>query len=177
MKMTDILTTLKQSPFRFAFVSESFAYAGASSILGATNGTRGFVGDTGFIIWGHQGGINVIDCNVTVLDTEYSYVPPAQYKILQSTPATVNVTNIVSINQPEADRLTQQIEGAGMRAGPGLLSFADMAGLQLSKQYLAWSSILVDKQNTVSVEGFRVNGATIRLPLLGAYLALTLLYL
>lgn len=119
----------------------------------------------------------MIDCSVTVLETVYSYVHPAQYRILQSTPAAINITNIVSINQPEADRLTQQIEGSGMRTGPGILSFADMAGLQLSKQYLAWSSILVDKQDTISVEGFTVNGAVIMLPLLGAYLALIVLYL
>lgn len=119
----------------------------------------------------------MIDCNVTVLETEYTYVPPAQYNITKSTPATINVTNIVSINQPESDRLTQQIEGAGMRSGPGILTFAETAALQLSKQYLAWSSILVDKQSTISVEGFVVNGATIKLPILGAYLAFTLLYL
>ena len=119
--------------------------------------------------------MNVIDCNVTVLETEYSFVPPAQYTILNARPAAINVTTFVSANQPTPDRLTQQIEGAGLRANS--LSFADMAGLQLSKQYLAWSSILVDKQNTISVEGFVVNGATIVLPVLGAYLALSLLYL
>lgn len=112
-----------------------------------------------------------------MLDTEYSYVPPAQYNITKSTPTAINVTAFVSANHPESVRLTQQIEGAGMRPGSDILSFADMAGLQLSKQYLAWSSILVDKQSTISVEGFVVNGATIKLPIIGAYLALTLLYL
>lgn len=162
------------SPFRFAFVAQSFAYA-SNTAIPATNGSGGFVGDTGFIIWGHEGGLNVIDCNVTVLETEYSYVPPNQYKILKATPAPLNVTTFVSANQPGSTRLTQQIEGAGLQTNSS--SFAEMAGLQLSKQYLAWSSILVDKQSTISVEGFVVNGATIKLPILGAYLALTLLYL
>lgn len=154
------------SPFRYAFVAESFAYA---SLGNATSG--GLIGSTGFIEWGHQGGLNVIDCNVSVLHTTYTFVPPSTYKTVYSEFAPLNETQYISYSASgKGDAVTTAIQGAGSTNTS--MSFAQAAALQLSKQVAAYSAILYDVQPAISIVGLPSDGAKIHLILLAVFVVL-----
>ncbi|CAO1638091.1 unnamed protein product [Sympodiomycopsis kandeliae] len=157
------------NPFRYAFVGETFAYFGVGN-----SSSSELVGDTGFINWGHQGGLNVVDCQVNVVDVLYEYFPPSTYVIKSSSPSSLLHTQYLSRYVPAGATVTTAVEGAGAR--PGSMSFADAAALELSKRTVAGAAILFDAQPVMEVLGHPIIGSTVKLYALAIFIALACLF-
>ncbi|PWN24327.1 hypothetical protein BDZ90DRAFT_235070 [Jaminaea rosea] len=150
------------NPFRYAFVGQSFAYAGIGDYLSGQ-----LVGDTGFITWGHQGGLNVVDCQVMVVDTVYKFTPPSTYTVQSSVPSSLLHAQYLSNFVPTGAAITTAVQGAGTR--PGSMSFADAAALELAKRTVAGAAVLFDSAPLVEVLGRPVVGSTVRLSVLALF--------
>lgn len=150
-------------------MGETFAYFGVGN-----SSSDELVGDTGFIIWGHQGGLNVVDCQVNVVDVLYQYLPPSTYVMKSSSPSSLLHTQYLSKYVPTGATITTAVQGAGTRTGS--MSFADAAALELSKRTVAGAAVLFDAQPIAEVLGRPIIGSTVKLSALAIFLALACLF-
>ena len=84
---TDFLG-VTSNPFYYGDVVSSETYV--------TDGFGVLSNTTGFYAWGNLGGVNVLYCQVTALNVEYTYSPEQKYQVLSSTPSDLNTTRLLA---------------------------------------------------------------------------------
>lgn len=104
----------------------------------------------------------------------YEFTPPSTYKMRRYQPADLRQAKYISMFYPSGGDVTNAAQGNG--ASTNTMSFADAAALEVSKQTVAGAAVMFDTQPVLQVLGTPVQGSTVFIPALAAFVALTALF-
>lgn len=121
-------------------------------------------------------------CTVTVHDVVYKYLPPSSdspdgtYTTLNYSLSSSHMASLITAgidNGPISDYVPERVDGAGLHSG----SYADAYALELSRELLAFSSMIYEPAAVLGIQNAKqVVGSKVQIGALSLYVFAVLLY-